>query len=407
MACEDLPRIVSSGGQTKWKMVRDKKGYRTYSITHRVEVDRTAHGPLSALEGTAGLPEPGASWSEPDIIDEFAYFTQEATVEQVGNEAGNCFFDITQTATSNPSDFCSEEFKDDPLAIADRVKIESVERQKEATFNRDGDAITNSAYEQYRGSVVEFDDHKIRVVIEQNAAELELDLIDSLMNTVNDAPLWDFDAGCVKFSRFETEPKYHTDCQKYWLRRMTFDVDTETFTRTLLDEGTKVLHGRWDQLKGTGCIVTLSAVTGTGGITAVAIMAGGSGYPKSCIVPLKVGSGGTGGIVLVETNSSGVVTSFVRVQFAGTGYTNGDASTTQRGYWVLTRFNGTGEAPIHTNPQHFDRPGEIRGQNTRFILDGKGMPISNDEDPGEISVDYYPESNLLLLGIPLSLETVL
>lgn len=399
----DLPTIPN-GGPRKWSMTRNRRGYRTYSITHRVAIDRDTMGPLTALEVTPGLPEPGSVWDEGGIADEWAYFTQEATVEQVGQEENNLFFDVTQVATSDPTGECPEDVKEDPLAINDRIKIESTDLRKEAIFDRDGNLIVNSAFEQYRGSQVEFDDSKLRVVIEQNAAHLDLDLIDSLMHHTNDAPLWGFDIGCVKLSKLEAEPKYYTNCAKYYLRRFTFDIDSEGFTRYLLDEGTKVLHGRWDQNLGTGCTLSLT-VSPTGGITAAAIgFTGGTGYPPSCIVPLRVGSGGTDGIVLAETNSAGEVTSIVRIHYAGNGYTAGAAVTTQRGYWVLLRINRTGEVPIYTNPQHFDRPGDIKGQNTRYILDGKGLPIAEEADAGEIAVDYYFSGNLLLLGIPLSLE---
>ncbi len=396
-----LPMIVS-GGVRRWSLFRDKRGYRTYTITHRVQVDRDSQGPLSALEGAVGLPEPGSQWSEPDLFDEWAYFTQEAKVEPVGREGELEFFDITQTATSDPSDECAEDLKEDPLAIADRVRVESVDYQKEAVFDKFDDAIVNSAWEQYRGPQVEFDASRVRVVIEQNAGALELDLIMSLMHHTNDAVMWGgMDINTIKLSGFSAEPKYHTNCDKYWLRRFIFDIDPNGWNRKLLDEGTKVLHGRWDQKEGTGATVTIT-VDG-GGILTAAFLAGGSGYPASCIVPLKVNNG-VGGIVLAETNAAGEVVSINRIHMEGSGYTAGDKSTTQRGHWVLLRINATGDVPVHTNPQHFDRPGDMKGQNTRFILDTKGMPIAEDEDAGEIEVEYYEQSNLLLLGIPLALD---
>lgn len=398
-----LPNIPNVGAR-RWSMTRDRKGYRRYEVVHRVQVDRDVHGPLSVIELTPGLPEPGSRWYEPDIEDTWAFFTQELKVDPVGRESNNNFYDVTQYATNDPTDECAEELKDDPLSINDRIRVESINYQREQIFDANGDAIINSAWEQYRGPQVEFDDNRIQVVIEQNAGNLELDLIDSLMHHVNDQVMWGFAIGTIRLTSFSADPKYHTNCDKYWLRRFTFEVDTNTHVRTLLDEGTKVLHGRWDQNKGTGCILDLVVTAGV--LTNATINTTGSGYPPSCIVPLRLNTGTA--IVLVETNSAGTPIAVVRIHKAGaTGfYTNGAAaSTTQRGYWVLLRINGNGEAPDPNNPQHFDRPGDIKGVNARWILDGKGMPIAEDEDPGEIEVEHYPTGNLLLLGIPLGLES--
>ncbi len=402
MACE-LPQIVNDG-QRSWSMSTSRKGYRTYKITYRVQVDRGVQGPCSASQ-CPGLPEPGSIWQEPDIIDPWAYFTQEVEIVQVGGTATGDMFDLTFTATTEPVDECPQVVKDDPLTIPDRIHTESVDAKEEMVYDADDLIVANSAWEQYRGPQVERDTNKIRVIVEQNAANLELDLIDSLMHHTNDAALWGFNEGCVKLAKFEEDPKYTVACSKYYLRRFTFDIDRNGWLRNLLDEGTKVLHGRWDQAKGTGCTLTL---TTTGGIiTSATISAPGTGYPASSIVPLKVTTGGTKGIVLVETNSTGAVIGYIRVHMGGTGYSNGASNTSQRGYWVLLRINGTGEVPIDTNPQHFDRPGDIKGQNTRFILDGKGMPIADDEDGGNNIFTPYASGNLLLLGIPLSLETPL
>lgn len=402
-----LPRVINDGPRA-WSMTRNRRGHRTYEITYRIAVDRTDSGPLTALEFTPGLPEVGSQWDEGGVIDEWAFFTQEAKVVQADRESDNQYFDVTMIATSEPDDYCPEENKEDPLAVAPRIRIESVDYQREGVFDSNGDPIVNSAFEQFRGAQVEFDHKRYRVIIEQNVAHLEFDLVDSLMNNLNDLQLWGFPAGSVKFSRVEAQPLYYTNCQQYYLRRLMFDIDGNGFTRRLLDEGTKALHGRWDQSTGAGATVTITVGT-NGEVTGVTGFAGGSGYPRSCIVPLKISPGGglftgTYSTILVETNSFGVVTAFIRIHIAGTGYTAGLKSTIQRGNWVLLRLNGNGDVPDPDNPQHFDRMGDIKAQNARFILDGKGIPINDMEDAGEIAIDYYASGNLYLLGIPDDLE---
>lgn len=92
-----------------------------------------------------------------------------------------------------------------------------------------------------------------------------------------------------------------------------------------------------------------------------------------------------------------------------------------RGHWdnptgaYITDDIG-GSPPNPSNPTHFDRYKDRRGENTRVILNGAGLPADTDigtgtgftgtgtnflhSGLGNINVQYYQEGNLLLLGIP-------
>lgn len=336
--CE-FPRIPNLG-QRAWSLKRDPDGHRTYKITHRVEVDRGLHGPLAALVLTPGLPEPGSTWDETELTDDWAFFTQEADVVQVAPESNNCFFDITQTATTKPTLDCVTAGREDPLSQPDRVRIEYINYTKEATYDRNGEPILNAAWEMLRGPQVEFDCHRIRVIIEQNVAAFDIPLVSSLMHNLNDAEMWNFDPRYIKLSGAEGEPKYHTSCEKYWLRRLIFDV-ADDFDRCVLNEGTKVLRGDWDR--------------------------------------------------------------------------NPNSNT--YGQWVVARANPLNPfsvAPDPLNPRDFIRYKDWNGENTRVILSNNGKPWdatesttgTDDDTIGEVCIEYYPSGNLLLLGIPIDIESV-
>lgn len=69
--------------------------------------------------------------------------------------------------------------------------------------------------------------------------------------------------------------------------------------------------------------------------------------------------------------------------------------------WVLDTIDGN--PPNPNNPAHFKRFQDRDGNPCRVVLDGFGKPINSDTAaPGEIHVEYYPESNFLLLGVPLT-----
>lgn len=55
------------------------------------------------------------------------------------------------------------------------------------------------------------------------------------------------------------------------------------------------------------------------------------------------------------------------------------------------------------NPEHFIRYKDVNGDYTRVFLDGEGSPIGEDDDPVEVDIIYYGESDFTLLGIPTSL----
>ena len=65
--------------------------------------------------------------------------------------------------------------------------------------------------------------------------------------------------------------------------------------------------------------------------------------------------------------------------------------------WVLDR------SPDPDNLQDFIRYKDANGENTRAILNGRGVPVSSVSEAARIPIAYYQESNMFILGIPTSL----
>jgi hypothetical protein len=119
---------------------------------------------------------------------------------------------------------------------------------------------------------------------------------------------------------------------------------TASSTVTVTNIGVAVPAALYFGNNGSGLTVTLT-VGGGGAVTGVAIGAAGSGYPKSTafiVVPQQ--AGGSGCIIGVVTNASGVPTSVVFITGAGgTGYAGATVPTTPAGQFPL----GTGDADMH------------------------------------------------------------
>lgn len=83
-----------------------------------------------------------------------------------------------------------------------------------------------------------------------------------------------------------------------------------------------------------------------------------------------------------------------RVLFGQWNYTSGE--------WEVGEINGN---PANANnPNHFIRYKDLVDENNpRVILDGAGKPWDGDGDPGTVLIEYYPQNNFSLLGIPTTL----
>ena len=314
------------GKQITWSASRDDEGYRNYKITHLVKSD-VLDGPQVVM-GASGLPTTGSAWNFDNDLDPWAFCLPALSVSIHKEKKGdkNRYWLVENTFSSKPQDRCQDETIEDPLLEPQKVSGSFVKYTEEAVKDRFGEHIQSSSHEQIRGPQVEFDANRPDVHIGQNVANLELDVFSEMVDTVNDAPLWGLGIRRIKLSNVAWERKLYGLCNFYYTRSLSFDINFDTFDRIIRDEGTKVLPGKW---------------------------------------------------INVKTNPT----------------------------WEA-------EAGMDKdNPSIFVRFKDSRGEIARVILDGVGNPATSLlqtgtgslTDAGEIDVEYYPESNFLLLGIPISL----
>lgn len=313
---------------------RDTEGYRTFTLVSLVKTS-TTDGPFVVMN-CPGLPAIGAAWSQGS--DDDAWSTclpdMKVTIHEEKEGDANRYWRVEQKFTNKPQKRCQDTQIENPLMEPDRIKGGFAKKTKEYVRDKDGQWIRSSSWEQLRGPQVEFDYNTPTVTIEQNVSALELALFSSLVDHVNDAPLWGVAARCVKLSNASWERKLYGVCTYYYTRSFEFEVNPKTFDRYVLDEGTKCLNGHWDRTTGN---------------------------------------------------------------------------------WVLDKIAGVD--PVATNPSHFIRYRDKRGEVARVILDGRGLPANAivldtgtgtstyaSGRPATIHLKAYPEANLLLLGIPATLE---
>lgn len=233
-------------GRLGWSMQRDEDGHRTYKVRHLVVTDALTDGPAVALT-TPGLPVPGSIWIVGTDIDVWAYCRQEATVAMAQAKDGEPGYHwvVEQTFSTKPGKRCYENQFEDPLLEPQKISGGFTRYTEEGQFDKDGLPIVNSAWERLRGPQNEWDNSRPQVVIQQNVALLQLDLLVSMRDTLNDSELWGVPARCIKLSDIRWERQLYGTCYVYYTRTFTFDVNYSTWDRLILDEGTKALRGKW------------------------------------------------------------------------------------------------------------------------------------------------------------------
>ena len=235
-----------------WGGSRDDEGFREFTVTHLVKTTSVADGPYIVMNAS-GLPAIGSVWSFGNDLDvwAFCYPYMKVDIHQPKEGDKNYWWRVDQKFSTKPLTRCQTQNVEDPLSEPQKVSGNFGKFTIEAVYDRFGNLIKSSSHEQIRGRQVEFDNNKPSVVIQQNVAALGLSTFAQMIDTVNDGPMWGLPARCVKLSNAPWERKYYGACYVYYTRTFEFDIDYNTFDRTALDEGTKVLRGHWDRDTGS------------------------------------------------------------------------------------------------------------------------------------------------------------
>lgn len=413
-------------GHLSWSMTRDPEGNREYKIKYLVISDSHLDGPAVVLT-TPGLPTPGAPWLVDNDIDLWASCKLNATVTPRVEKEKNYWWEVEFTfSTKHDEKRCKDVQVDDPLLVPDRISGGFVKAQEEATHDRFGRRLINSAHEQIRGPQVEFDISHPTVKIEQNRIAFNLPLVTAMMNCVNDAPLWGLPARRIRLTNVSWEKKYYGACYNYYQRTLEFEVRYGGFDRNLVDEGSKVLNGHWDETSGSRNRWVLDPVDRFGtqpdptnpqdfkhaidrAGNACRILLDGAGKPAN----LVTSSGFYISIQVPNVNKVLTNTAYwipVAGNFddpepfaLGTSYAAGDVVT-----WDGEKYLATG-AILNVYPPGsgwqwltFGTPFRRTWSSTYSYGTGDVVQSTTTSTGGSIYVEKYNTANFLLLGVPVT-----
>lgn len=387
-------------GPREWSGSVDDEGYYEYRLKSIVTCS-TLDGPANALR-TPGLPLSGAIWQIDNDIDVWAWCRPGATATPMAKEGDpNQQFIVENRFSSKPdlTQKCYDQNIQDPLLQPQKVTGGFARFDEEATHDRFGERILNSAWEQIRGDQVKFDQVRGTIKIEQNVAILNQAIFEPMRNTVNMAPLWGFPARSIRLANSTWEPKFYGLCYKYYTRIFEFEIWVKWvlvgstwvlksgWDRDLLDEATKALRGHWNNL----------------GKWVLDNIGGNPPDPNnpSHFIRVKDSDGENMRVIL---------------NGAGVPYDPGDTDTSK--YWCIKHpstpscFQGSqaqasAQAAALTIPPmapiQIAGPYATEGACTAActLVDPPPTVPPTSGEPGTIHVEKYDESNFLLLGIPL------
>jgi hypothetical protein len=230
-------------GRTAWSMNTDEDWNRNYSITFAVEVADPMYGPGWVIQ-CPGLPIPGSLWNWGFEDDPWAFCHPNWTVAQAHNPDGEPWQIWTVTIPFSTKGFGNKNGSHpdatNPLAEPPKVSGSFVKYTEEATKDRFGKSIRNSAHQRFRGPVVEFDKSKPTVHIEMNYPFCPMSVFTAIVDNVNSTPMWGVGARCVKLSQAQWTRNVYVG-GFFYTAAYDFDIDFNTFDRKIADVGTMKL----------------------------------------------------------------------------------------------------------------------------------------------------------------------
>jgi hypothetical protein len=385
-------------GILSWSASENQDGHKDYHIV--LEVESALNDGPDAILNAAGMPAIGAPYQgsslpmvanggSPSIINDFnpwAFRWPNCEVKIHSEKSGENtkWYEADILFSTRPLERCMTALPANPISEPPKIGGSFTKFTREALVDRYGYPILNSALEPITGQQVERDYNTASVTIEMNFATFGGGTWAPMIDTLNDSTLWGLPPRCVKLSNVRWQRKLYSLCTFFYNFTYEFDINFETFDRLLPDIGTKILAPGGNVFNPSHFVAYQDLQGNTGTVTL-----DGSGNQWTGI---------SSGVVIVGFSVS---TNSLISTAAPHNLSIGDQCIIV-GTGGTVNLNGTWEVT--------DTP-----TSNEIIIDNPFVPsatlsaasqlgsFANSTLPGSNYVQFYDESNFLLLGIPSSL----
>jgi hypothetical protein len=260
----------------------DDAGNRTREVEYIVHRDTVTDGPDQVLT-TAGLPAYGDSYQDGlGHSDHYCFCTAYKKVRrhQFTKEVGHWWSVVRRFTTVPPRGRCKAEEVQSPFDTPPEISVRTVKYTTEPLLDKDDSPIMTSSHEFVRGPQNEWELGDVQIKIKCAVLDPQLPVLTQMKDTLNAYDLWGYPPRTIKLSDVEVDLRFLGNCYQYADRTLTFDAryrarrgvldwlprtgtgtqqvrelepDSyyETWDRYVVDEGTKVLNGKWVTVGGT------------------------------------------------------------------------------------------------------------------------------------------------------------
>lgn len=231
-------------GLKNQSMSRDDEGHRTYELTWQFRTDSYYDGHETVLQSVNALFPVGMAYSLDNDYDPWAFLTPDLTIaphRDLDEGEPVAHWIVTHKLTTKPMYRCNTTAIENPLLEPYNISGDFVHVSREMKTDRFGRRLRHSNYEPIFGPEVEEKVSYTSITISFNSATLPLSIFNLLINKVNDRPLWDMPARCVRFTDAKWERVLYGVCFYYFKISYTFEMNIETFDKKIPSYGMKTL----------------------------------------------------------------------------------------------------------------------------------------------------------------------
>lgn len=231
-------------GPLTWDLEADKDSYRDYTVKWLIRTDSKDDGPL-IVALTPGLPAIGSYWNIGNDVDTFALCWPNWRIQPHAQEEGEPHFwwSLTQRFSTRPISRCQDVRVENPLNEPPKINGGFHKYTKKFNYDKDNKPFYNTAWQRLTGPETEFDENRPTTKIGVNVLLWPGTTYTPMVDTVNDQPLWGFQARCIKLSNVSYTRLVYGVCGYYFFTEYEFDQNSNTFDRTVDSYGTKCLIG--------------------------------------------------------------------------------------------------------------------------------------------------------------------
>jgi len=231
-------------GELNVSLTRDEQGHREYEVDWDVETtDANNDGPYTILAAVDTNCPIGTTWNFGSDNDAWAFATPNVKISPIQSSPGEptTKWVASQKFSTKPIKRCQTDPIEDPLMEPYKISGGFNSITREATKDKDGNALVYPNFERIKGALVEDDLGYPTIRIELNLATLPLSTYTLMIKRVNDSTLWGLPPRTIRLYDVTWSRNLYGICYYYYTVAYSFEIDLETFDRDILAEGTMVL----------------------------------------------------------------------------------------------------------------------------------------------------------------------